>query len=205
MLYTTRRLFLAGLLALIFAATLHPAGAGSMPERPGDMVIGSADAPVTMIEYYSLNCPHCAVFHKQMFPALKAQFIDTGQVRFVIRDFPLNWAAVEAAILTHCAEPERFLAVQDALFANPRLWSGAESTLLAIAEIGESVGITRAEFKSCIEDGALEKQVIESYEFATKELGVEGTPTFFINGEKHVGGVSLERLAEIVEQADQVE
>lgn len=202
MLISTRRFFLASLLVLILSATFRPAAAGSMAGRPGDMVIGSADAPVTMIEYYSLNCPHCAVFHKQMFPALKARFIDTGLVRFVIRDFPLNWAAVEAAILTHCAGPERFLAVQDALFANPRLWSGAESTLLAIAEIGESVGVTRAEFKPCIEDGVLEKQVIESFEFAAQELGVEGTPTFFINGEKHVGGVSLERLAEIVEQAN---
>lgn len=202
MLYAARRLFLATLFALILAVFIRPADAGSLEARPGDMVFGQADAPVTMIEYYSLNCPHCAAFHKQMFPALKAQFIDTGQVRFVFRDFPLNWAALEAAVLTQCAGRERYFAVQDALFASLRQWSSAESTLLAVAEVGESVGVTRAEFKHCIEAGALQKQVVESFEFAAQELGVEGTPTFFVNGEKHVGGVSLERLAEIVEQAD---
>ena len=194
-------LLLVPLILILAAAIVRPAAAGSMEARPGDMVFGSADAPVTVIEYYSLNCPHCAVFHKQIFPALKAEFIDTGQVRFVFRDFPLNWAAVEAAVLTHCAGPERYFAVQDALFASLRQWSSAESTLLAVAEVGDSVGVPRAEFKPCMEEGALVKQVIESFEFANQELGVEGTPTFFINGEKHVGGISMEHLGELVNQA----
>ena len=195
-------LFLVPLILILAAAIVRPAAAGSMEAKPGDMVFGSADAPVTVIEYYSLNCPHCAVFHKQIFPALKAEFIDTGQVRFVFRDFPLNWAAVEAAVLTHCAGPERYFAAQDALFASLRQWSSAESTLLAVAEVGESVGVTRAKFKPCVEEGALVKQVIESFEFANQELGVEGTPTFFINGEKHVGGISMEHLGELVNQSD---
>ncbi|MDP6590735.1 MAG: DsbA family protein [Alphaproteobacteria bacterium] len=200
---STRRILLALPFILILAAFMpRPVSAGSMEARPGDMAFGDAGAPVTMVEYYSLNCPHCAVFHKQMFAALKAEYIDSGRVRFVFRDFPLNWAALEAAILTHCAGPERFLAVQQALFDSFRRWSGAQSTLLAVAEVGEAVGVTRAEFKRCIEAGELEKQVIESYEFARRELGVEGTPTFFINGEKHVGGISLKRLAEILEGAE---
>ena len=194
-------LFLVPLILILAAAIVRPAAAGSMEAKPGDMVFGSADAPVTVIEYYSLNCPHCAVFHKQIFPALKAEFIDTGQVRFVFRDFPLNWAAVEAAVLTHCAGPERYFAVQDALFASLRQWSSAESTLLAVAEVGDSVGVPRAEFKPCVEEGELVKQVIESFEFANQELGVEGTPTFFINGEKHVGGISMEHFGELVNQA----
>ena len=195
-------LLLVPLNLILAAAIVRPAAAGSMEAKPGDMVFGSADAPVTVIEYYSLNCPHCAVFHKQIFPALKAEFIDTGQVRFVFRDFPLNWAAVEAAVLTHCAGPERYFAVQDALFASLRQWSSAESILLTVAEVGESVGVTRAEFKPCVEESALVKQVIESFEFANQEHGVEGTPTFFINGEKHVGGISMEHLGELVNQAD---
>ncbi len=187
---------------ILAAAALRPVSAGGMEARPGDMVLGDAGALVTMVEYYSLNCPHCAAFHKQMFPALKAEYIDSGRVRFVFRDFPLNWAALEAAILTHCAGPERFLAVQEALFNSFRRWSGAQSTLLAVAEVGEAAGVTRAEFKRCVEAGELEKQVIESYEFARQELGVEGTPTFFINGEKHVGGISLQRLEKILEAAE---
>jgi len=202
MLLFIRRFIPAVLLALTLAAIIRPAAAESMAERPGDMVFGQANAPVTMIEYYSLNCPHCAAFHKQVFPALKAKYIDSGQMRFVFRDFPLSWAAVEAAVLSQCAGPERYLAVQDALFASIRQWSAAEPSLLAIAEIVETVGVTRAELKQCVAEGALEKQVLESFEFAKEELGVDATPTFFINGEKHVGGISLERLAEILAQAD---
>ena len=150
--FSNHRFILALLLVVILsAAALRPTAAGSLDERPGDMALGQVDAPITMIEYYSLNCPHCAVFHKEIFPTLKAQYIDTGRVRFVFRDFPLNWAAVEAAILTHCAGPERYLAVQDALFASLRQWSGADSTLLAVAKIGETVGVTRAEFKPCVD------------------------------------------------------
>ncbi len=202
MLLFIRRFVPAVLLALTLAAIIRPAAAGSMAERPGDMVFGQANAPVTMIEYYSLNCPHCAEFHKQVFPALKAKYIDSGQMRFVFRDFPLNWAAVEAAVLSQCAGPERYLAAQSALFASFRQWSAAEPSLLAIAEIVETVGVTRAELRQCVAEGALEKQVLESFEFAKDELGVDATPTFFINGEKHVGGISLERLTEILEQAD---
>ena len=203
MLFPIRRFILVAPLFLFMAvAVLRPVAAGNMDARPGDMVFGQASAPVTMIEYYSLNCPHCAAFHKQVFPELKEKYIDSGQVRFVFRDFPINWAAVEAAVLAQCAGPERYLAVQDALFASLRQWSAAEPSLLAIAEIVETVGVTRAELKQCVEEGALEKQVMGSFKFAKEELGVSATPTFFINGKKHVGGISLERLDEILGQAD---
>ena len=182
---------------LLLAAIIRPAAAGALEARPGDVVLGAADAPITMVEYYSLNCPHCAAFHAQILPGLKADYVDTGKVRFVMRDFPLSWAALEAAILTHCAEPEEFLAVQEALFHSIRQWSGEGSSLLPLAEIGEANGVERASFKKCIEDGALEAEILATYKHAVENLDVGGTPTFFINGEKHVGGISLERLAEI--------
>ncbi len=184
------------------AAVLKPVSAENMDVRPGDMMFGQVSAPITMIEYYSLNCPHCAEFHKLVFPVLKTKYIDSGQIRFIFRDFPLNWSAVEAAVLAQCAGPERYLAAQDALFTSLRQWSAAEPSLLAIAEIVETVGVTRAELKHCVKEGVLEKQVLQSFEFAKEVLGVNATPTFFINGEKHVGGISLELLAEILEQAD---
>ncbi len=203
MMMHTRRTLLALISGLFLAAALwRPAAADVMAARPGDMVLGQADAPITMIEYYSLNCSHCKAFHEEVFYDLKAEYIDTGKVRFIFRDFPLNWPAAEAAMLTHCAGPARFLAVQDALFASYRRWSAATPSLLAIAEVGESVGVTRAEFKTCVEAGELQQQVIERFEHASGTLGVEGTPTFFINGEKHVGGISLERLAEIFDSHD---
>lgn len=195
---TTRRFFLAAPLALLMlAAIIRPVAADALEARPGDVVLGAADAPITMVEYYSLNCPHCAAFHAQIFPTLKADFVDTGKVRFVFRDFPLSWAALEAAILTHCAKPEDFLRVQDALLHSIRQWSGEGSSLLPIAKVGEANGVERASFKKCIEEGALEAEILANYQHAAETLGVSGTPTFFINGEKHVGGVSNERLAEI--------
>ena len=203
MIILTRRRFFALLTGLFLAvALLRPSAAGLADARPGDMVFGSDDALVTIIEYYSLNCSHCAAFHKEIFPSLKADYIDTGRLRFVFRDFPLNWPAAEAAILTHCAGPKQFIAAQDALFASYRQWGSATPSILAIAEIGESLGVTRNEFKACVESGELQRQVIESFEYANGTLGVEGTPTFFINGKKYVGGISLERLGEIIDSYD---
>ena len=184
------------------AAVLRPVAAENLDARPGDMVFGQASAPITIIEYYSLICLHCAEFHKLVFPALKAKYIDSGQVRFVFRDFPLNWAAVEAAVLAQCAGPERYLAVQAALFISLRQWSAAKPSLLAIAKIVETVGGTRAELKHCVKEGGLDRQVLQSFEFAKEKFGVNAPPTFFINGKKHVGGISLERLTQLLEQAD---
>ncbi len=203
MMIRTRRSFFTVLASLFLAgALLRPSAADVMDARLGDMVFGSADASVTMIEYYSLNCSHCAAFHKETFPSLKTDYIDTGKLRFIFRDFPLNWPAAEAAILTHCAGPERFLAAQNALFGSYRRWSSATPSILEVAEIGESFGVTRAEFKVCVEAGDLQQQVIESFEYANGTLGIESTPTFFINGVKHVGGISLERLGEIISSQD---
>ena len=127
-LFTTRRFVLAAPLALmLLAATLRPAAAEALEARPGDLALGRADAPITMVEYYSLNCPHCGAFHAQIFPTLKADYIDTGKVRFVFRDFPLSWGALQAAArprslqdagrpdygtLFRTEQPRRFAAVQ---------------------------------------------------------------------------------------------
>ena len=197
--FATRRLIWAAPLVLILlTCLLRPAAAEELAARPGDVVLGQAGAPITMVEYYSLNCSHCAAFHRKIFPQLKTDYIDSGKIRFVFRDFPLSWAALEAAMLTHCAAPEDFLSVQDALFASISQWSGSDSALLAIAKIGEANGVERAAYKQCVEDGVLPSQILENYKFASETLGIEGTPTFFINGEKHVGSISLERLAEIL-------
>lgn len=200
----TRRSLLVGWGRLFGAAAVLPfasvmtnsAVATSLEDKPGDMALGDPEARIVMIEYFSLNCPHCAAFHRLVFPELKSNYIETGTVRFVFRDFPLNWTAVQAAILTHCAAPDRYFALQHALFEAAGKWKTAETPLRAIAKIGEEHGIERAQFKRCLEDGTLERQVLESYRFANEELGVDGTPTFFINGEKHVGGMSLETLSE---------
>jgi len=194
---------LAGFGCLAAAAAISPllslpvksARAGNNG-RSGDVVLGSPDAQIVMIEYFSLSCPHCAEFHKTVFPDLQRTYVDTGNVRFIFRDFPLSWPALEAAILLHCAESTRFGKLQSALFKTAREWNVAKTSLTALAKIGEEHGVERARFKRCVNDGALERQILESYRFANEELGVTGTPTFFINGEKHVGGMSFETLTD---------
>ena len=144
--------------ALLFlAALVPPATAKGLDARPGDRALGAGDAPITMIEYYSLDCPHCAGFHRDMFPHLRGEFIETGKLPFVFRDFPLSWAALEAAILAHCAPPERFVAVQDALYKTLTQWSKVESTAKAVARTGETQDILQSAYQTCIDERKWER------------------------------------------------
>ena len=208
----TPGLLAAAMVVLILLAGIAlPARAGEhLAERAGDRGLGLSTAPIVMIEYYSLDCPHCAAFHLEAFPKLKAEFIDTGKVRFVFRDFPLSWAALEAAIMTHCAPHERYFDMQDALLRTAEQWSKAESTLKAVGEIGTAQGVSEAVFQACLDARVWEQQVFESQQFAREVLGVKATPTFIINNNKLVGNIPFyklsdgltEMLNEIVRQSD---
>jgi protein-disulfide isomerase len=203
----TRRAVLAGLGRLVGgAATLpflslaiEPAHAESI-ERPGDVGVGDPDAPIVMIEYFSLSCPHCAALHRLVFPTLKEKYIDHGKVHFVFRDFLLSRPAADAAILAHCDGPDRYFELQKFLFEIAREWNRPDGSLKILVRIGEEHGVDRDQFRDCLEEGTLEANVLASYQFATDKLGVDGTPTFFISGEKHVGGMSLETLSEELSQ-----
>ncbi len=178
---------------LIFASAVS--AADPMQERPGDRALGSGDAPIVMIEYHSLDCPYCAKFHAETYPGLKRDYIDTGLVRFVYRDFPLSWAALEAAILAHCAPPERYFAVFDILLKTQSRWVKAESTSKAVARIGETQGVSPTQYQTCLDERKWERQIYHSQKFARETLGVTATPTFFINGEKLEGNIPFDKLA----------
>ncbi|MBT5778582.1 MAG: DsbA family protein [Rhodospirillaceae bacterium] len=195
--HATARLALTVSVTLLLLAALitQIASAESLPPRPGDRALGSGEAPITMVEYYSLDCPHCANFHRDVFPKLKAQFIETGKVRYVFRDYPLSYAAVQAAILTHCAPPERFFAVIDALLKDVGAWSRAQSTVHAIAGVGAGVGVSAAQYQACLDGRVWERQVFESQKYARDVLGVKATPTFFINDQRLEGNLPFEALA----------
>ena len=194
----TPGLLAAAMVVLILLAGIAlPARAGEhLAERAGDRGLGLSTAPIVMIEYYSLDCPHCAGFHLDAFPKLKAEFIDTGKVRFVFRDFPLSWAALEAAIMTHCAPPERYFDMQDALLRTVEQWSKAKSTLKAVSNIGAAQGVSEAVFQACLEARVWERQVLESLKFAHEVLGVKATPTFIINNKKVEGNIPFDKLSE---------
>ncbi len=170
-----------------------PAAADGLPE----MSLGKADAPVTIVEYSSLSCPHCAAFHRDVLPALKSEFIETGKVRYVEREFPLNQAALAGAVIARCIAPSRFFAFADLLFSRQEDWAFKDDALNPLKQFAKQAGLTDAEFANCIDDEALQKKVLAVRSQGEKE-GVQGTPTFFINGKIYKGAPTLEALSQAI-------
>jgi protein-disulfide isomerase len=162
---------------------------GAVPAPTSDdRVLGKADAPITIIEYASLTCPHCAEFDKETLPKIKQDWIDTGKAKLIYRDFPLDGVALRAAMMARCAPPERYFAFIDTLFQSQQSWARNdwEPALGRIAKLG---GMSEDQFKKCIGDDALSNSVVQMRTTAANEYGVESTPTFFINGTKLLGAV----------------
>jgi protein-disulfide isomerase len=176
-----------------------PANQAALQIRPTDMVIGNPDAKVTIIEYASLTCPHCAAFHANTLPALKERYLDTGKAKLAFRDFPLDGLALRAAMVAHCAGNDRYFGMLGILFGRQVQWATAQDPLLAIAGIARQAGMSEDQFKTCIADKAVEKTVLDSALEADKSLGVNATPTFFINGQKFSGEMSIEQMAAIID------
>jgi protein-disulfide isomerase len=160
--------------------------------QPGDRVLGKADAPITIIEYASLTCPHCAHFEVDVLPKLKEKWIDTGKAKLVLRDFPLDEPALRAAMVARCAPPERFYPLVDTFFAQQEQWATTREYRAALEKLAKLGGISNKEFAACITDKKLEDQVAQSRLTAAQQLGVDATPTFFINGKKFDGAPTLE-------------
>lgn len=168
--------------------------AGPLPE----MVLGSESAPVTMIEYVSLTCPHCRAFHQKTFPYLKKNYISKGKVRYIVREFPIGRSAGNAAIVTRCGSPKRYFQMVDLFLNNQAKWVSQEVRLDAIYAVAKRSGLKRAEFDRCMKDQALIDNLNEIKNRGRK-LGVSGTPTFFINGEKVRKPLSIEELKALID------
>jgi protein-disulfide isomerase len=179
---------LAAIVVVLGLSGGTPALAQSTPEpAPGDRILGKADAPITIYEYASLTCPHCADFDANMLPKLKADWIDTGKARLIFRDFPLDQAAVRAATLARCAPPEQFYAFVDALFHSQSNWATSGKIDTALSNLAKVAGMSDEQFAACMKDEAARKQVLDSRLEAEQQYKVESTPTFFINGVRVVG------------------
>ena len=206
----TRRDFVAGASAFVLAGS---AMLGSLVEalaqggpsteeliRPRplpDLALGKADAPVTIVEYASMTCPHCAAFHKTTYAALKTKYIDTGKVRFIFREFPLDEVALAASMLARCAGGEKSMAMIDVLFASQDTWA-IRQPIPPLLQIAKQAGFTQATFDACLKDTKLYENIVAVRERASKEFKVESTPTLFVNGKMQKGGTSIEELEKLM-------
>jgi protein-disulfide isomerase len=159
---------------------------GPLPE----LSMGSADAPITVVEYASLSCPHCAHFHTNVFPKLKEKYVDSGKVRFVFREFPLNDEATAAAMLARCAGDGKTLPLTGVLFDKQDQWMAGDMRA-GLYKIAQQAGFTKEAFEKCMADNKLEKEILGIREHASKEFGVNATPTFFINGKRMTAAPEL--------------
>jgi protein-disulfide isomerase len=185
-------LSLGGALPAAAQGAPGPDAAKQLAVQPGDRILGKADAPITIIEYASLTCPHCAHFDVDVLPRLKEKWIDTGKAKLVLRDFPLDEPALRAAMVARCAPPDRFYPLVDTFFAQQEQWATSRDYRAALEKLAKLGGISNKEFAACISDKKLEDQVAQSRLTAAQQLGVDATPTFFVNGKKFDGAPTVE-------------
>jgi protein-disulfide isomerase len=154
---------------------------------------GSADAPATIVEYASMTCPHCAAFDVNVFPALKSRYIDTGKVRYILREFPLDPLAAAGFMLARCAGDDKYFVMVHVLFERQKDWV-VPKPLPPLLEVAKEAGFTQATFDACLADKDLLAKIDAVRQRAATTFGVDSTPTFFINGKAHRGEMSLEQL-----------
>jgi protein-disulfide isomerase len=202
----TQKAMLAGMLLFVallcWAGTPRQLQAGEidLKEAMADRVLGDPLAPVLMTEYSSLTCPHCATFHTEILPRLKEEFIDTGKVRLLYRDFPLDGVAMRGALLARCANPKRYFGFLDTLFREQRNWTRATDIPGALRQIARRGGIADERFDECMNNRDLLKALAESKFASANEAKISVTPTFvFNNGADRIeGALPIEKFREVI-------
>lgn len=164
-----------------------------------DQALGDPNAPVTIIEYASLTCPHCAQFHADVLPELKERYIAPGKVRLVFRDFPLDQRALAAAALAHCAGPERYFGFIDVLFETQESWARADDSVAALKRLGKLGGLSEAEMEACFADEELTNRILQSRLEAQNKYDVSSTPSFIIDGKTYSGSRDVEEFGKLID------
>jgi protein-disulfide isomerase len=164
------------------AAFAQSADALKVLER--DHVLGKPDAPITIVEYASLTCPHCAQFHGQILPELKKKWIDSGRARLIFRDFPLDRMALQAAQIAECAGKERYFGVLDLLFQQQEKWASSRDGIAEIGRILRIAGVGDAEIRQCLANDKIANEAVLADYQSGEKAGVTGTPTLYVNGQK---------------------
>jgi protein-disulfide isomerase len=186
---------LAGLSPLRLIADAMAQGAADVakPVSLPDMALGPANAPVTITEFASMTCPHCAAFNETVFPKIKSEYIDTGKIRYVFREFPLDIKAAAGSMLARCiakGDAGKYFAVIDILFKQQNEWV-LKNTTETLIRIGKQAGLSQQAVEDCLKDQALLDKIAADQKYASEVLKVDSTPTFFINGDKIKGEASF--------------
>ncbi len=165
---------------------------------PMDMAIGNVRAPVTIVEFASMTCPHCASFHNDTFKIFKKEFIDTGKVMFVFREFPLDGLAYTAAVVARCVDKSRFFTMLDVLFERQSVWARAEDPEAALRKLGKLGGLSDAALDACLADKNLSEFVFRNQKQATDDYGVRSTPSFVVNGVTYSSALGIEEFRKLI-------
>ncbi|MBO6808169.1 DsbA family protein [Thalassospira sp.] len=188
--------FLAGaFLMMVGLASAQPAQAVEWKEH----VMGDENAPVTMIEYASLTCPHCASFHNEVLPEIKEKLIDTGKLKLIYRDYPLDGVALRAAAIAQCAGEDRYFGVLGMLFKSQMTWARSQDPVASIKEVVRFAGMTGDAVDACIADQELIDGIVGSRMTGEQEFNVSSTPSFILDGELIEGSREAELFIEKVE------
>lgn len=188
-------------LALLALPLLSISATAQTTPVSGDVIFGKADAPVTIIEYASFTCPHCAAFHAETFPLIKRNFIETGKVKLIFRDFPLDQYALRASMLARCSGADRYYSFVEVLFAQQLNWVRAPDPVRALAQIAKLGGVGEAEFTACLANPQIEEAVLKSRLQGVQEFNIESTPSFIINGKLQSGALPYSDFETVINTA----
>lgn len=162
-------------------------------------VLGDPNAPVSVIEYSSLTCPHCAAFHRDTLPALKQRYIDPGKVKLILRDFPLDEVALKAAVIAHCAGADKYPRFVDVFFHQQTSWARASDPVSALKQLAKLGGLSEAEADACLADEAMERAVLQSRLDGQQRYDIRSTPTFIVGDKTIAGARGIEEFAAAID------
>ena len=171
------------------------------PQALPDLSLGDAKAPVSIVEYASMTCPHCAHFNETTLPELKKKYIDTGKVHYILREFPLDPLAAAGFMLARCAgekDPNKYYAMVDTLFRQQEQWV-KEKPLPALLAIAKQAGFTEQSFEACLANQKLLDDIQKERQVAIDKYKVHSTPTFFIDGKSYAGAMTIEEMAKVID------
>jgi protein-disulfide isomerase len=164
-----------------------------------DLVQGSPSASITIIEYASTTCSHCAAFHETTWPVLKAKYIDSGRAKFILREFPLDPLATASFMLARCAGPDKRNGVVDRLLSQQKMWAFVDKPLEALLLLVEEIGISQTDAEACLRNEDLYRRVRQSRERAAAAFNIESTPTFFVDGHKLRGDLTISDFDRVID------